>query len=393
MTTIPAARAGNGTRTTRAAALIGGAAIAVVALIAGRSYKRPEPVPEEKAPGMTVGSDSLTLAPNAPEWSVVATKNPDPPEQQWTAALPARVVFDESHTSRLGAPLAGRVSSVYVERGQAVKAGQQLYTVSSPNVAELRSDREKALVEQKTAKANLDRIQSAVEAQVLPGKDLVAARQQLAQADLAVKLADEKLQSLKVSGGGDTASFTVTAPRNGVVVEKTVALGQTVSPDSGSLIAIADLSDVWIVADLFGPRLSHVALGTRAKVLIGQGAEGEREGTIDQISAVVDPERHAVPVRIKLANPDGELRPNAYVQVRLIDPTPTTAVVPASAVMSDGKDTFVYIENPKGVLRKRVIEVGAVINGRMPVLAGLSPSERVVVNGVILVDNEIALDN
>jgi RND family efflux transporter MFP subunit len=393
MSSIPSARAGNGTRKTKAAALIGSAGIAIVSIIAAMSYKRPEPVPEAPPPGMKVGSDSLTLEPNAPEWSVVQTKNADPPEQMWTAAIPARVVFDESRTSRLGAPLSGRVNAVFVERGQAVKAGQPLYTVSSPSVAELRSDREKAIVEQKTAKANLDRIQSAVEAQVLPEKELVAARQQLAEADVALKLADQKLASLKVSGGGDAASFTVTAPRSGVVVEKTVAVGQTVSPDSGSLMAIADLSTVWVVADLFGPHLAHVTLGTRAKVIIGQTTDGEREGSIDQISAVVDPERHTVPVRIALQNPDGQLRPNAFVQVRLIDPTPTTAVVPASAVMSDGKQTFVYVENPKGVLRMRVIQVGSVINGRMPVLSGLTPSERVVVNGVILVDNEIALAN
>lgn len=392
-TSLPSARAGNGTRAARVAALIGSCAIALAAILIARAYERPEPTPDVPPPGMTVGSDQLTLAAGAPEWSVVQTKNPDPPEPMWTGALPARVVFDESRTSRLGAPLAGRVSAVYVERGQSVKTGQPLYSVSSPSVAELRSDREKALVEQKTAKANLDRIQSAVEAQVLPEKELVAAHQQLAEANVALRLAEEKLASLKVSGGGDAAAFTVTAPRDGVVVEKSVAIGQTVSPDNASLMAIADLSMVWVVADLFGPRLAGVTVGTRARVIVGNGDAAEREGTIDQISSVVDPERHTVPVRIKLANPDGTLRPNAYVQVRLLDPTPATAVVPASAVMADGHQTFVYVENPKGVLRRRNIEVGSVINGRMPVLSGLSPQDRVVVTGVILVDNQIALSN
>lgn len=390
---LPSARTGNGTRATRVASLIGSCAIAIAAILAARSYQRPAPTPDEPAPGMTVGSDSLTLAPGAPEWSIVLTKNPDPPEPQWTAALPARVVFDESRTSRLGAPLAGRVSVVLAERGQAVKAGQPLYTVSSPSVAELRSDRQKAVVEQNTAKANFERIQSAVEAQVLPEKDLVAARQQLAQANEALKLADQKLASLKVSGGGDSASFTVTAPRSGVVVEKNITIGQTVSADSGSLMAIADLSTVWVVADLFGPRSQSVTLGTHARVSVGNGDAVQREGTIDQISAVVDPERHSVPVRIKLDNPDGALRPNAYVQVRLFDPTPTTAMVPSTAVMSDGHHAFVYVENPKGVLRRRDIEIGSVLDGRMPVLSGITPQDRVVVNGVILVDNQIALSN
>jgi multidrug efflux pump subunit AcrA (membrane-fusion protein) len=127
--------------------------------------------------------------------------------------------------------------------------------------------------------------------------------------------------------------------------------------------------------------------------VIGNGAESDREGAVDQIGSVVDPDRHSVPVRIRIDNPDGLLRPNAYVQVRLFDPTPTKATLPSGAVMSDGKKSFVYIENPKGTFRRRDIEVGSVIGGRVPVMAGLEISDRVVVQGMILLDNEIALEN
>jgi RND family efflux transporter MFP subunit len=377
----------------RGAAAIGAAAIAVVAVLAGRAYKRPDPVPEPQPPGMTTGSDSVTLAADAPQWAIVHTALPGAPEPRWGAPLPARVVFDESRTSRLGSPLAGRVSAIFAERGQAVKSGQPLFAVSSPNLAELRAARDKAVVEQKTSRANFERTQSAVEAQVLPEKELVAARQNLAEADLALKLAQQKLASLRVGGAGDAATFTVTAPREGVVVEKTVSVGQPVSPDNGNLIAIADLSSVWVVADIFGVnRLTSLAVGTKAKITIGNN-DTERDGQIDQISGVVDPDRHSVPVRIRLDNPDGLLRPNAYVQVRLFDPTPTKATLPASAVMSDGKASFVYVENPKGVLKRRNIEVGSVIGGRVPVTEGLEPTERVVTQGVILVDNQIDLVN
>jgi cobalt-zinc-cadmium efflux system membrane fusion protein len=251
MTELPAARTPNGTRTARFAALIGASAIALVSLLGGRAYKRPEPVPEPPAPGMKVGSDFVQLEPGAPQWAVVASALPDPPEARWTDPLPARVVFDESRTSRLGAPLAGRVSSVFVERGQAVKAGAPLYAVSSPGLAELEAAEKVAQVELDTAKKNLERTQRAVDAQVLPGKELVAAKQKVDEAQVELRNAQQKRYSLHVSGAGDAAAFTVTAPRDGVVVERSVAVGQTVSPDSGSLLAIADLSSVWVVADIF----------------------------------------------------------------------------------------------------------------------------------------------
>jgi RND family efflux transporter MFP subunit len=393
MSTLPAARTPNGTRTARAATLIGAVAIALLAMIGGHAYKRPDPVPEPPAPGMQVGKDFLALEPTAPEWAMIATELPSPAEPRWTDPLPARVVFDESRTSRLGTPLAGRVSAVFVERGQAVKAGQALYAVSSPNLAELQAAVKLAEVERDTAKKNLERTQRAVDAQVLPGKELVAAKQKVDETEVALRSAEQKLASLRVSGAGDAAAFTVPAPRDGVVVERSVAVGQTVSPDSGSLVAIADLSSVWVVADIFRVNVPGLETGARARVVIGNGAEGDREGTIDQVASVVDPDRHAVPVRIRIDNPDGLLRPNAYVQVRLFDPTPTKATLPASAVMSDGHKSFVYVENPKGTFRRRDIDVGSVVGGHVPVMGGLEPTERVVVQGAILIDNEIALEN
>jgi len=388
---IPFARAGHDARWVHTVVLGVAVVIAGASVLLARAYQRPAPVPEPPAPGMTVGSDSVTLAPSAPQWAVIETKNPDPPQPNWTEPIPARVVFDESSTTRLGTPLAGRVSAVYVAGGQPVKAGDPLFVVSSASLADLVANQQRAKVERDTAQASLRRTQDAVDAQVLPDKELVAARQLLANAELALTLAEQKLSSLKVRSTGG-AAFTVTATRDGVVVERLVAVGQTVSPDNGSLVAIADLSSVWVVADVFGSHLAAAQPGMKARILLGDGVDADRMATVDQVASVIDPDRHAVPVRIRIDNPDGALRPNAHVQVRLLDPTPSLAMLPASAVMSDGEKSFVYLENPKGVFKRRNISVGAVFDGRVPVLGGLTVNERVVVQGAILLDNEIALD-
>ena len=128
-------------------------------------------------------------------------------------------------------------------------------------------------------------------------------------------------------------------------------------------------------------------------MLIGN-ADEDRDAVIDQVSAVVDPERHTVPVRIKLDNPDGLLRPNAYVRVRLFDPTPTVgdAAVrrgdvgrPAQLRLSREAQGHVHAARHRGRL-----------GDRRPRAGDLGPRCRptaIVVQGSILLDNEIALEN
>jgi len=367
------------------ALLLGGAAI-----VLARHYKRPDPPKETPAPGMTVGSDSVTLANDAPMWSVVKVAPAEAASPHWTDPVPARIVFDEARTSRLGSPLAGRVTAVYVERGQHVKLGDKLFTVSSPNLAELRADLSKATVEQGTAKVNFDRVKALVDSGSLPAKELVSAQQQVAEANLAVSLAAQKLSSLKVSGGSEAATFTMTAPRDGVVVEKTLNVGQNVDASSTSQMAIADLSDVWVVADLFENDVGALAPGAKAKVIVGTT---ELDGTVDQVSAVVDPDRHTVPVRVRLENLDGTLRPNAYAQIKFYDPTTAKVALPSSAVMSDGAQTYVYMKEKSGALKKRVVVAGSVNGGKIQILQGVEPGDQVVVQGGILLDNQIQLDN
>jgi RND family efflux transporter MFP subunit len=369
--------------------LVGAILLGCAAIVLARHYKRPDPPTEPAAPGMTVGSDKVTLANDAPMWGVVKLAPAQPAEPHWTDPVPARIVFDEARTSRLGSPLAGRVTAVMTERGQHVKSGDKLFTVSSPNLAELRAELEKANVEAGTAKVNFDRTKALVDAGSLPAKELVTAQQEVAEAQLAVRLASQKLSSLKVAGTGE-ASFTVTAPRDGVVVEKTINVGQNVDPSSGSVMAIADLSDVWVVADLFENDVGQLVPGTKAKVSVGSA---ELDGQIDQVSAVVDPDRHTVPVRVKLENIDGTLRPNAYAQIKFYDPNTAKVSLPSSAVLSDGVTTYVYVKEKDGSLKRRNVTAGSASAGRMPILAGLDTGDQVVVQGAILLDNQIQLDN
>jgi RND family efflux transporter MFP subunit len=364
-----------------------------VSIIAAARYQREPPPADTPAPGMTVDKDSVTLESGAPQWKVLHLGVANPATQHWTDPLPARIEIDEAKLSRVGTPLAGRVSKVFVERGQQVAVGAPLFTVASPNIAELRAERAKAEVDLKVAKANLERVRAVVAAHAAAEKDELASEQDFHQAEVAHELALAKLRTNDV-GAGDGNEVTITAPRGGTIVEKTVNSGQRVSPDaSDPLIVVADLSTVWVVADLFEADAQSIPAGAPARVSSPSIPNvGALDGKVELVSAVVDPAKHTIPIRVRLANPGGSLRPHVYAQVRFLTGLAEHGVeVQASAVMTDGTQSYLYVQEKNGKFVKRVVTAGSVRDGHVLILDGLKAGETVVEEGGVLLDNQIDL--
>lgn len=380
-------------RWTRFAAIGGALVVSGVSIIAAARYQREPPPADTPAPGMTVAKDSVTLESGAPQWKVLHLGVATPATQHWTDPLPARIEIDEAKLSRVGTPLAGRVSKVFVERGQAVTAGAPLFSVSSPNIAELRAERAKAEVDLKVAKANLERVRAVVAAHAAAEKDELASEQEYHQAEVAHALAMAKLRTNEV-GAGDGNEITVTAPRAGTIVEKNVAVAQRVSPDAAEpLVVVADLSTVWVVADLFEADAQSIPEGAPARVSSPSIPDvAALDGKVELVSAVVDPAKHTIPIRVRLDNPKQSLRPHVYAQVRfLTGPAAHGVEVQASAVMTDGTQSYLYVQEKNGRFVKRIVTAGPVRDGRVVVLEGLKPGETVVEEGGVLLDNQIDL--
>jgi RND family efflux transporter MFP subunit len=357
--------------------LVGACAVAVASLwLAARGDDRPPVAP---APHVASGS--------AARWSTLQVGKAVPGTPRWTDPVPARVVIDETRTSRVGSPLDGRVTQVMVQRGQHVTAGTPLFAVASGALADLIHDRDRALVEEQAAKAALDRTQSLVDTNFAPEKDLLQARQDYEEAQVAARLAQAKLAALKVSSKGDGA-FVVTAPRDGVIVERNVDLGQTVTAEAGGLVVIADLSHIWVVADLFEQDVGKLAPGARAQVTVSTAPGMSFEGTVEQVGTVIDPDRMTVPVRVGLDNHAGVLRPYSRAQGRFLDPSPAPVEVPAPAVLSDGDQSYVYVPRGDGFARQNVV-AGSPHEGMTPIYRGLAVGDAVVVRGAPLLDNQV----
>jgi len=301
-------------------------------------------------------------------------------------------VIDETRASKVQVPLSGRATAVFVQLGQRVKEGDPLFSVSSPEIADLRAGKEKASLDLEVARTSLERVKALVATRALPGKEELAAEQQFKEAEVTLRIAGAKLDALRVTGDADN-EFTVTAPRHGVVVEKNVLVGQSVAPDAASaLMVVADLSSVWVVADLFESMATSIKEGSAAQVTSPSIPDLTAEGRVEMVSSVVDPSRHTVPIRVRLANADGSLRPNVYARVRFAAAARTGLVdVPATALITDGTHQYVYVQDDAGRFARREIIAGPAQDGRVPVLSGLKPGETIVAEGGVLLDNQISL--
>jgi cobalt-zinc-cadmium efflux system membrane fusion protein len=372
--------------------LVGAVVLSCISIWVSAGFTR-EPPPRAPEPaGMRTGASDVSLAPDAPQWRALKLGPVRAAATHFSDPVPARVKIDEARASKVGTPLAGRATTVSVELGQSVKTGDPLFSVASADIATLRAERDKAAVDLEVSKAQLSRITAMVEARAIPAKDQLEASQQLKQVQLSLRAAQSKIASLKVSPRADN-EFTLVSPRDGVVVEKNVLPSEQLNPEA-TLVTVADLSTVWIVAELFEADAAGITRGTPVKITSPSLPDFAAETTVGMISSVVDPLRHTVPVRVELPNPDGLLKPNIYAQMRFSVKPPEGAVEIASmALVSDGSHQYVYVEETKGKFVRREVAAGPAHEGKVFVTRGLVAGEAVVEEGALLLDNQISLSH
>ncbi|XXF79179.1 efflux RND transporter periplasmic adaptor subunit [Myxococcaceae bacterium GXIMD 01537] len=346
---------------------------------------------EHARPKPTVSGESVTLPADGPQWRyvdlAVATLGPALPP----LPAPGRVRFDEARTASVGAPLAGRVEQVRVRLGDRVKAGERLFSVRSGAYADLERERRSAETELAARQRTTARVRELVGLKAAPEKELQAAEMDERQAQLTLEAARAKQGSLKVSAEGDNL-FWVTAPRAGTAVDVDVVASQEVTPErDGPLARISDLDEVLVVADLQEADALDLSEG-QAVTVRAQGSGAERAGKVDRISEVVDAQRRTVEVRVRVANTDRALRPNAFVEVTPSAPADVRRVrVPASAVVTDGARSVVFVAREAQKLERVPVVTGRRREGEVELRAGLSVGERFVARGALLLQNQLEL--
>lgn len=315
---------------------------------------------------------------------------------------PGKVEANPNRISRITMPVPGRVLRVLVKLGDAVEQGQPLLVVDSPEasaaIAAYRQAQSQARVAASAlqkAQADLARLKELHENRAAALKDVLAAQNEVAQAQAAVDLAQNareearhRLELLGIDPASPTPQAPVRAPLSGKVLELSVVPGEYRTDTNAPLMTIADLGTVWITADVPESMIRLVHLGEGLEVTLAAFPGETFRGRVARIADLVDPQSRTVKVQAEIPNPAGRLRPEMFGQIRHVHSVRLLPAVPAGAVLQLEGRNVVWLEEAPGAYRAAPVETGAVRNGMVTILSGLRPGDRIVVDGVTLLRNE-----
>lgn len=293
-----------------------------------------------------------------------------------------RVEQPEAQLAAVSTRMGGRVDKLYVQyTGEKVKTGQPVAEIYSPEVAT-------AIEEYRLADENRNGLRQS--------EDTFAR----AQADALVKASQHRLELWGISGkqmdspaASGVPHVTIYAYASGTVVDRKVAQGQYVNTGD-TLFTLADLRQVWIKADVYEEQLPQIRSGQQVDIT-GESLSNEvLHGHVDFIEPSANPQTRTVSVHVHVANPSMRLLPGMFVNATFRSrAAQASMVVPRSAVLDTGTRKIVYVARPNGVFEAREVAVGAPSDDLFPVTSGLSPGDKVVLNGNFLIDSQAHLSS
>ncbi|MDF0673193.1 MAG: efflux RND transporter periplasmic adaptor subunit [Nitrospira sp.] len=313
--------------------------------------------------------------------------------------LSGKIAYGEDRYSRISSPLQGRVVEVRARLGGRVKAGDILLIVDSPDIAQAYSEYVKEVSDLQYATRAYELAKDLYEDKALSLKDLKLAENELVKARAEFRRAKERLLSLRVAPQElskpldqqrITSRFEMKSPLTGVVVERTVTPGQSVTGDADHvLFTIADLDVLEVVADVYERDLALVREGQSAVVKVEAYPDADFPAKVIAVGDVVDPVSRTIKVRALVKNEAHELKPEMFARLQLdVSGTGPFLTVPREAVLEiDGKQ-FVYVVEAENRYVKREVKTANISPNQTRVLEGLTQGERIVTKGAVLIKGE-----
>lgn len=306
------------------------------------------------------------------------------------------VDFDNDQATSVLAPFSGPVARLQVALGSQVKKGQALARVDSPDFAAAISAYRKALVTARTARRIADLDQDLLKHHGVSEREAEQAQTDATGAEADRDAARQELVSLGIPApsirdieqGRHVAHIegTIRAPIAGTVAERLITPGQLLQAGSTPCFTIANLSRVWVMARVFGSDMAAVHVGDHALVDAGDGAD-KLDGTVSNISTLVDPDTRSVVARVVVDNPDNRLKKQMYVRVLIRSQHENAGLlVPVSAILHDDENLpFVYVAGSQGSFARRHVTLGYRDGDRYDITEGLKAGEQVVGDGGLFV--------
>jgi len=313
----------------------------------------------------------------------IATETVSGAKSVTSVTAPARVEFRDGAVSQLGAPLDGRVLKVHVQVGDRVREGDALVTLDCPDAAEMRAAVESATASLREARSALERQVRMMQQGVGTERDRIAAETQVAEKQAEV---NRVAADVAFVGMGTGTEVVLRAPISGTIITRKANAGLAVQKGSDPIVEIGDPNAVWIVADVFERDLALVREAARVHIDLSS-LSNSLDGHVTSIGTVVASGLRTAPVRIAVEHPPVTLRPGMFGRVQ-IDGASNDLSLPTEAILiKDGKESFVYVEkDPLTFVRRTVVVAQHSEDGRVRIVSGITPGDKVVVKGALLLD-------
>jgi len=303
-----------------------------------------------------------------------------------------RLEADERKLATVNTKVEGWIEKLYVETtGSHVRRGEPLAEIYSPDLVATQQEFLTALKWTKeSADAKAGRAQGATpELSQMLSKDatamLAASRERLLLWDISAG----QIKNIEESGK-TIRTLTLYSPVNGVITQKIAVAGMKVMPGE-KLFDIADLSSLWVIADIYESELALIKVGNKALITLAYLPGKELSSQIDYIYPTISAETRTVKVRLKLANPENKLKPQMFSNVEIKINLGRRLMIPESAAIDTGKVMVAYVDLGNGAFEPREIKAGLRTDGYIEVLRGLKAGEKVVSAANFLVDSEAQL--
>jgi cobalt-zinc-cadmium efflux system membrane fusion protein len=357
-----------------------------VAILSGCSRHKADDT--DAPPAAKIEQDKITFATNAPQLAYL-TIEPVRERKTVANALSGRLAWDDDITARVFPPVSGRIAEILANPGQPVSAGDVLAKIKSPDFGQAQAEARKALADLTVAEHALNRTRDLLEHGAAAQKDLESAE---ADHTRALSEKERALATLALYGGDGTADvngvFSLKAPVGGVVVEKSINPGQEVRSDQigdKPLFVISEPNRLWLFLDV--TETDAASLSSNQEVIVRARALPAKifHGRVEVIGQGLDATTRTIKARCVVDNSEKVLRAEMYVSADVTSAA-SGVDVPTKAVFSKDTEHYVFVETASGQFQRRPVKLGLESNGRSVLGDGLSPGEKVVTDGCLLLE-------
>ncbi|WP_347988205.1 efflux RND transporter periplasmic adaptor subunit [Methylomonas sp. AM2-LC] len=310
--------------------------------------------------------------------------------------LSARVELDQKRVARIGASVTGRVTEIKAELGQAVEKGQYLALLNSNELGKAQSDYLKSSSQANLRRLVVQRAERLLQSGVIAESELQDRRAILNEAEVDLQAARDQLRVMGMNESDlknlakerTIHSYSpVTSSIKGIVIERHITLGQVVQP-SDSLYTVADLSQLWLVAEVPEQQAQWAHEGDQVEAEIPALPGMEIKGKLIYVADLVNPETRTVTVQMELANPQRLLKPQMLATLKISKHGSQLLVVPSQSVVRDNDKDYIFVQTATTRFEMRPVKLGREENGVRVLLEGLPSGVHIVTDGAFHLNNE-----